>query len=621
VNSKNAILKRIMFFIQWLIALYALLGDGTGLLEKGNEAYGPAVAYGYALSQYFDGWGIEKLFLAAGVGAVFYLAANAPAIKSRQLESFSVFLAVCAVFGRSYLNYNSWDYIFGSKAQFMVALFIMAGYYFVFLHFFALGATVLQKKTGWFRTEAGNRVENLIFEEKPFGAVFIIALLGQLPYVVAFFPGTLHCDALEQLWRYFGVIEMNGHHPVFSTLFMGKCIDLGKLLFQSDSIGFFFYTGGHWVLQSAAIAYMMLFFRKIKSPVALRWFTLAYFLILPVFPMWGLTFAKDTPYYIFTMFFVTTLANVLYDCRAGGKTAWQHYLILAAGALGMVITRNNGIYVVVITAAAYLFLYRRKWKAWLLLAGICLCTYLCVEKAYLPFRGIEPGEIGEALSIPLQQTARYIVRHGEEISSKERDVLEELFDAELSEIAEQYDPEVSDPVKAMFVAHPSREQLTAYVRVWLKQLLKHPDTYIQAFLNQNYGYFYPNRREIQPDLFIFYFNGSEKWEDGNLVLEHAIKNTAVRKHLENYCYFLYSMPVIGMLFGVGLYVYQLLGETVYLMAVKRKRHIALLIPSLCILLICLASPVNAKVRYMLPVMAVLPVNIAWCIQAVKKEGE
>ena len=40
-----------------------------------------------------------------------------------------------------------------------------------------------------------------------------------------------------------------------------------------------------------------------------------------------------------------------------------------------------------------------------------------------------------------------------------------------------------------------------------------------------------------------------------------------------------------------------------------------MLPSICVFLICLVSPVNAYFRYMLPIIVVLPFTLAVCMQA------
>lgn len=620
-KSITGIIRKYGFIMECLISLYAVLGNTNAILDKGYDVNIPVIKYVFVLLRYFDGWGIEKIILSIGIIYIFYTARKCTTIrKNPWLKGFCGFFAICMVLGKSYSLYNSWDYIFKWWMQFVIAVFVIAGYYILFLNFSVFCISVFQKKKNYlFRIKTQNKIENFLFEEYPFRGTFFAALLFLVPYIIAFFPGTLHWDALEQLWRYYGIIEMNNHHPAISSLLMGKCIDLGKYLFHSDSIGLFIYIAGNCVFQCISIAYMMCFLKKIKTPILIRWMTLVYFLIFPVFPMWAITFVKDTPYYISVMLLVVSLANIVYDNNKGLPTPnWQKLLMFISTFI-MVLFRNNGMYIIVITSIILLFLYRQNWKLWIFLSITAFCLYFYMGNIYLQHQKIEAGEIGEALSIPLQQTARYIVEHGDEITADERDVLEELFQSDLSVVAEEYNPEISDPVKALFAAHPSSEQLKAYFNVWAKQFIKHPATYIQAYFNQYYAYFYPDKREVSREyMLIFRLNGWEKWEDEYITIEHAIESMTPRKFFENYCYSIYAMPVAGMLFSTGLNVYLLLGCAICLMANKKLRSMAVLVPSLCALLVCLASPI-ATIRYMLPIMAVFPLNAAWCVYAIRGE--
>ncbi len=52
-------------------------------------------------------------------------------------------------------------------------------------------------------------------------------------------------------------------------------------------------------------------------------------------------------------------------------------------------------------------------------------------------------------------------------------------------------PKISDPVKATYKKKATTKDLTAYFKVWVQQGLKHPVTYIEATMNQNYYLVYP----------------------------------------------------------------------------------------------------------------------------------
>ncbi|MCM1535157.1 MAG: DUF6020 family protein [Clostridium sp.] len=74
-----------------------------------------------------------------------------------------------------------------------------------------------------------------------------------------------------------------------------------------------------------------------------------------------------------------------------------------------------------------------------------------------------------------------------------------------------------------------------------------------------------------------------------------------------------------MLYSCGLQNYILIGCCVLLWHNGRRRELALLMPSIATVLMCLLSPVNAYVRYMMPAMVLMPFNVAWSYHAVASD--
>ena len=56
----------------------------------------------------------------------------------------------------------------------------------------------------------------------------------------------------------------------------------------------------------------------------------------------------------------------------------------------------------------------------------------------------------------------------------------------------------------------------------------------------------------------------------------------------------------------------MLGYDVYLLGSKKGKRILLIVPTLLVFAVCILSPVNGELRYMLPVMIMLPLNLTWC---------
>ena len=229
----------------------------------------------------------------------------------------------------------------------------------------------------------------------------------------------------------------------------------------------------------------------------------------------------------------------------------------------------------------------------------------------MPLAGIGRGPAGEMLSVPLQQTARYLRDHFEDVTQEEAAILEKGFEVELSEIADRYKPDISDPVKANFTDAPDRTYLKEYFRVWAAQFGRHPDTYVQAFLNQIYGYFYPDCPNHGDYLTVTYIGNSEHWQDGHLDMEFTVKNGVLREFLRHTIYTVEKMPVLSLFYGCGIYTWLLLGAAAGMLARGKRRELCVLAPEFVVLLICLVSPVNGYLRYMMPVMAALPLWAAW----------
>ncbi len=74
------------------------------------------------------------------------------------------------------------------------------------------------------------------------------------------------------------------------------------------------------------------------------------------------------------------------------------------------------------------------------------CINAFFNKVVLPKANIYKGSVIEMMSIPIQQTARFIKLYPNEVSDKEKARINAVF--EYDKIAGSYDPHFTDPVKA-----------------------------------------------------------------------------------------------------------------------------------------------------------------------------
>lgn len=66
----------------------------------------------------------------------------------------------------------------------------------------------------------------------------------------------------------------------------------------------------------------------------------------------------------------------------------------------------------------------------------------------LPSLKITGGSVRESLSVPFQQTARYVRDYGDEVTEEVKEAIDSILRYDL--LASKYNPNLSDPVKKLF---------------------------------------------------------------------------------------------------------------------------------------------------------------------------
>lgn len=145
-------------------------------------------------------------------------------------------------------------------------------------------------------------------------------------------------------------------------------------------------------------------------------------------------------------------------------------------------------------------------------------------------------------SIPCQQLARAYLSHGKEMTEEEK---QEIFHYIPEEAMLQYTYYISDPVKNNLDEEALEEDFSGFLKVWVKNGIKYPSSYIKAFLNQNFGIWYllGNTGSDIP------YSYGDPVDEEHVFTEDSripwLKNVYTWFHYENYEKYL---PVISMVF-------------------------------------------------------------------------
>jgi len=236
---------------------------------------------------------------------------------------------------------------------------------------------------------------------------------------------------------------------------------------------------------------------------------------------------------------------------------------------------------------------------------IPILIYKSYTTILLPKLHITEGSIREVLSIPFQQTARFVLYHENELSQKDKEIIDNILN--ISDLKERYDPTFADKVKNKFNKYATKEDLKKYFNVWLKGLIKHPETYIAATINNTFGYYYPNTHHW----YIYYEYDSRLEEAGFNYHYNNLEN--IRNILSSYGVSFPYIPVLGLIVNIGFSTWLIIIIFAYIIKLKQYKYLNYLIPSIILILVCIASPVNTYFRYALPNVFSIPIIISMFI--------
>jgi hypothetical protein len=453
--------------------------------------------------------------------------------------------------------------------------------------------------------------------------------------LIVFFPGTYAWDGFRQLNEFYGYLPRTTHHPYLATTLMGGLFSVGRVFGVNGAL--FFYT---LVQATAACLVFALTCARILRltgaalgqrkawTFALYGLALGFFALNPIFPVATTVVFKDLPYALS----VLLLVNVLALAAIRRSLQAQSMVLFVVGAVGAAGFRNDGIVIVVAcTVILALVLRRPKQRRRVVLAGAAVTVGLIAANSLVfPLLGVSKYSNAEMLSIPLQQTARYLRDHPDDISAAELSTIQSLLkdDRRVEDLAEKYKPTLSDPVKNSFRSFDG-ESLRRYASVWLATCARHLGTCVKATAANTVGYFYPSSTgNIPPISYPYQMHlKSGYWEglkaelskpEASFDPSYPAALQPARSFVLQAARWVTVKSPIWPLFRPAVYTWLLLGATAALIWRRRWRALTAFIPVGLVFLVCLASPVNGNVRYALPYVVATPLLMAYTIYALRR---
>lgn len=551
------------------------------------------------------------------------------------LIAISAVVAICGVVGVSYVAGEGWPIFDGVEVALLSVVFtIVAAFAFFLLD--ALFAWVCATRRLNIELPAGER-EPLLARITPrwsagsIAAFALVMAVFWLPWLIANYPGGTYWDTYYQIYQIYpenhpiSVIPWEeireqtvtdawlvDHHPVLTTLLYGGFGWASDQLTGNWMLGVFTFVclqgAAHVVAFSAAIGYL----RERNCPIVLCFCAYAFFCIMPFISTWAMCMVKDSlfgvlcvPYFIMLFEAVRTRGASLRPMRA--------VVLFCVLGLFLCLTRKMGIFMVVPTALVAAVSLRRGKRAAFADSGAvraCLAQALsCVlvmsvllPLVVFPAANIRPGGTQEVLGPLLQQTARYLVDHGDEISVSEKRAVQNIIDYD--KLVDQYQFDFADSVKYRYNLNATPEQVLDYLRAYVTMGVRHPDSYLAAFASLAGFYVAPtafaNIRMVTVD--------THMGDDDRYMLWNPDELDGMREGMDEAYTFIAEIPGVNLPLLIVTYAFWLPAGLLYVLARRRLKCGVLLVPALVLLAFCVISPVY-DARYCVPIFDMAPLLV------------
>lgn len=525
----------------------------------------------------------------------------------------SIILSIVYILGMLINDFGD-IFVFGSKGQLAKLLIALVGYFWIFYNVLKyIYSFSREKLINIFSTKRLKKLEDKIFSHNilSFFTVMILIFLAWLPYLLQYYPGVVTNDSLNQIYQGIGLHQITTHHPVIHTMIIGECMRIGNFI-QDYNLGIAIYSTFQMLIMSAIFSYTIYYMAKKNIPTLYRLITLIYFMFYQVHALYAISMWKDVLFAGVFLLFTITLIEAITEKDEFFNRKYNNFRFIIL-MIFVMLFRNNGFYAIIITTPFLIYTFRNRIKNILIIMVASYAIYAIITGPLYSIMKVEPGSIREALSVPMQQISRTVTYHKDELSNDERSKISNYIKVDIDEIPNLYNPIISDPIKEKFDGDEFSENKLDFIKLWFHLLIEYPKDYINAFIYNCYGYWYPNASYwvtldfTQNDSYI------------GISEDHKMDSNIIKKYssLKDER----NIPIVSMLYSIGFNVWIIFILIGKLCMEKNKKYLIAFVPLLALWFTTLASPVFCEYRYIYSIFTCQPVLIAYVFLYNKNKEE
>lgn len=502
------------------------------------------------------------------------------------VNTFSFILSFILIVGSivsSYLGYKS--VVIFSFHNIIYSIVGMIGFYFLFRIFVCMITEYINKIK-----VSGERK----FTKKTFGKIMFIILVCWVPYFLRYFPAVMTTDSYYSL-HYINNGMLSDYHTFGHTWFVGVFVLIGKFLFSKFNYAVAFYIIIQMLINAFVFTFIIKFLyeRNVKKNII---FVVGLsFCFSPLYAIYSITLWRDV---LFGVIFVMLFISLYNYIDSGYKLFKNDIIIYLISVFVMLFFRNNGIYVFLLFVPIFILFSKYNRKIIAISNVLIIVVYFVIKGPVFDYFGVQKTTSSEAYSIPLQQISRVIVS-GANIEKGDYKYLDKVID--MKHISEEYNPTISDPIKRLVNNKELSKNKFKFFQVWFKLFLKYPRTYVEAYLCQTLGYWYP-------DVIYWATAGESKsiFEDVDVYSEPKVPNVVKNIDIVTSR----KLPLSNLIWSLGIMFILLMFSIMVLIYKKQYRYILCYMPLICLwLTVMVATPVFAELRYVYGLFTCLPLIV------------
>lgn len=424
------------------------------------------------------------------------------------------------------------------------------------------------------------------------------AVLAYAPYYLSFYPGGIWFDT------WLSIIYGESHirsdrHPFFYNCFIEIVIKIGKL-FERDMK---WVCGSLLFIQMLLLVLIVVYFINWMVKYRINRYVILFLyvtcVLMPIYPLYGVSVWKDTPFCIFMMFWVMSIYDLYYSifCTQNEikkSSMLSNVVKFMIGSLGIAFLRNNGPYIVLSLILFFVFflcLKKVSYKYSVILITLFLAICFIRGPIY-DFLKVERTPLTEKYGILLQQICAVVVDDEGNLSEEDAIRIDRIISRE--KIKEVFADINVDNIKwnEDFQNEYFEDHEREFLQLWWDVFKKNPSIYMKEYLimtcyywnpfvvvNDHYAFvqLYPTDNSYNIEK-IDYFNIFAGFSFADIVT-----------------------PKRGMNAGILIWCYLII--TAYLMKKRGIKCFCLTLPLLlCWISIMVATPIGVGYRYVSPLL-------------------